>query len=76
MENLWAIEKSNILALSLGHGILWMAGLVGIGIGVRGLNNQFNKQKKAEEVIIRDKQEWEQTFNVVLDLIMILDDQH
>jgi len=39
-----AIAQSHILALCVGHGLLWLAGLVGIGLGFRRLNHQIQKR--------------------------------
>ena len=49
MASLWAIEQSQILTLSLGHGILWLFGMVGIIRGTYRLNNQVTKRKRAEQ---------------------------
>ncbi len=76
MSDLWAVWSSHIRALSFGHGLLFVVGLVGIGFGSRRLSKQFEERKQVENVIIRTKQEWERTFNVVPDLIAILDDKH
>jgi PAS domain S-box-containing protein len=48
---LWAVESSNMLSLLLGHGLLLMVGLVGIGIGARRLSKQITKRKQAEEAL-------------------------
>lgn len=42
-------------------------------VGFRGLGRDITEQKKAEEAILQSKTEWEQTFDAVPDLIMILD---
>ncbi len=42
-------------------------------VGCQGIAEDIADRKKAEEVILRAKDEWEQTFDVVPDLLMILD---
>jgi hypothetical protein len=49
MSPLWAIERSHLLVLSLGHSLLWLVGLVGIGLGSRRLSKQITDRKKADE---------------------------
>ncbi len=51
MSPLWAIERSHLLALSLGHSLLWLVGLVGIGLGSRRLSKQITDRNKAEEAL-------------------------
>ncbi|MBL7218403.1 MAG: PAS domain S-box protein [Desulfobacteraceae bacterium] len=46
-----AIAQSYILALCVGHLLLWLAGLVGIGFGFRRLNQQIHKRIGVEEVL-------------------------
>jgi PAS domain S-box-containing protein len=43
---------------------------------LEGVIIDITVRKRAEEEIIRAKEEWEQTFNTVPDLIAILDDKH
>lgn len=51
MSPLEAIERSRILTLSLGHGLPYLFGLVGLGLGTSRLNKQVEGRKKAEEAI-------------------------
>ena len=51
MSPLWAIERSHILILSLGHGLLYLVGLVGLGLGASRLSKQVVERKKAEEAL-------------------------
>ena len=76
MSPLRVVERSYLLTLYLGHGLLWLVGLAGIGLGARRLNKQIIGRKQAEEIAVRAKQEWERTFNAVPDLIAIIDDKH
>ena len=45
-------------------------------VGVRGIVLDITERKRTEQQIMQAKQEWEQTFNTVPDLIAILDDKH
>jgi PAS domain S-box-containing protein len=44
--------------------------------GLIGYFKNITERKRAEEAVLRAKQEWERTFDAVPDLIAILDDQH
>lgn len=74
MSPLWAIEQLHIITLSLGHGLIWLVGLAGLGLGTRCLSKQIIEREKAEEATIRAKKEWELTFDAVSDFIMIVDE--
>ncbi len=41
-----------------------------------GMVHDITERKRAEEATLRAKEEWEQTFDTVPDLVAILDDQH
>lgn len=60
MSPLWAVERSYLLTLYLGHGLLWLVGLVGIGFGARRLSKQINKRKRAENELKRHKDHLEE----------------
>ncbi|MBW2219940.1 MAG: PAS domain S-box protein, partial [Deltaproteobacteria bacterium] len=49
MSSLWTVERSHLLTLFMGHSLLWLIGLVGIGLGTRRLSKQIAERKKAEE---------------------------
>ena len=49
MAHLRSVERSHILTLSLGHGLLLMVGLAGIGIGKRLLSKHIDSHKQAED---------------------------
>jgi diguanylate cyclase (GGDEF)-like protein len=51
MEPLRAIERSQIANLTLAYGLLWIMGLIGIGIGALSLRKQMLQREKAEEEI-------------------------
>jgi PAS domain S-box-containing protein len=46
-----AIAQSHIFALCVGHGLLWLTGLFGIGFAFRRLNQQILKRKGMEGVL-------------------------
>ena len=46
-----AITQSHILGLCVGHGLLWLVGLVGIGFGFRRLNQQIHQRIGVEQAL-------------------------
>jgi PAS domain S-box-containing protein len=48
----------------------------GEAIGASSIARDITEAKRAEQSILQAKQEWEQTFNSVPDLIAVLDKQH
>jgi PAS domain S-box-containing protein len=51
MEPLLAIYRPHILVVSLGHGMLWLLGLVGLGLGTTRLKQQILEREQAEEAL-------------------------
>jgi signal transduction histidine kinase len=49
MAPLWAVERDRMLASAQGHGLTWLIGFVGIGLGARRLRRQVDRRKEAEE---------------------------
>ncbi len=49
MEPLWAISHRLRLRLLIGHGILWLMGLVGIAFGMQRLMRSDQERNRAEE---------------------------
>jgi PAS domain S-box-containing protein len=45
-------------------------------VGTRSIFIDITARKQAEEALVRAKEEWERTFDVMPDLVMILDDRH
>ncbi len=45
-------------------------------IGIYGSSRDITERKKAQDAILQAKKEWEQTFDAVPDLIMLLDKNH
>ncbi len=44
--------------------------------GVAGVLRDISERKETEAVLLRAKQEWERTFNSVMDLVAIIDPEH
>jgi len=65
MAPLMVIAQSHNLALCVGHGLLWLAGLVGIGFAFRRLNQQIHKRMGMEEVL----RESEEKYRTILESI-------
>jgi two-component system, cell cycle sensor histidine kinase and response regulator CckA len=51
-----AVERSQILTLSLGHGLLWLCGLAGICFGSRRLGQYLSERGLAEEALSRSEE--------------------
>ena len=51
MEPLWANARRSIVALSLGHIMLWLIGLGGIVIGTKRLRKSQREQNRAEDAL-------------------------
>lgn len=49
LEPLWNAAKMKMLAVSMGHGLLWVIGLAGIGLGVRDLRKEVGNRLSAQE---------------------------
>ena len=60
MEPLWAIAHRHTLRLMLGHGLLWLMGLVGIALGMQRLTRSEHKRNKAEEALKKYAEQLEQ----------------
>jgi class 3 adenylate cyclase len=57
MSPMWALEKSRMMALGGGHGLIWLFGLIGIVLGASRLSFQIDKRRKAEEAVRRSEAE-------------------
>jgi len=51
MAPLSAVERSRVLSLSLAHGLIWLTGLAGIGLGMHHLSRQVKERRRAEETL-------------------------
>ncbi len=51
MAPLWRIERARIVGISIAHGLVWLAGLLGIVAGTRRLEHQEGARAKAAEAL-------------------------
>ena len=51
MTRLRAVERQQAAVVVLGHGGLWLLGLLGIGLGTRQVSQRINERKQAEEAV-------------------------
>lgn len=49
MQPLWAGSRNEIIALTIGHGTLWLFGLFGLYIGAKSVNSRMRELKQAEK---------------------------
>ena len=49
MEPLWTVARVNTLSLWLGHGVLWLLGVVGASLGGQRLRRSEKERERAEE---------------------------
>ena len=59
MESLRAIEHKSILTFTLAHGLLWLAGLIGIGFGTQRLRRSELERKRADTEVKKLNEELE-----------------
>ena len=52
-----AIEQSTVFTLYVLYGLLWLTGLIGIGLGISRLNQQIHKRKRVEEKLRNSHQQ-------------------
>lgn len=48
----------------------------GVFLGFRGIDRDITERKRVESTLLRAKEEWEATFEAMLDPVMLLDNQH
>lgn len=58
MAPLMAITQSHNFALFIGHGLIWLAGLAGIGFGFHRLKQQISKRLEVEEVLLDSEEKF------------------
>jgi two-component system, cell cycle sensor histidine kinase and response regulator CckA len=68
MKPLWAMERSRISTLLLGHTFLWLLGLVGLGFGGRRLAEQIAERRHAEESLTHNRNRLERINDCLLEL--------
>jgi len=70
-----AIERSHILTLIAGHGLLWVAGLFGIGFGMRRLNQQIHERIEAEKSLRESEERFITAFeSAALGMVLVSPD--
>jgi diguanylate cyclase (GGDEF)-like protein len=59
MSPLWAAAKPTQISLFFGHGLLWLLGLVGLGLGARRLKRTMEAREHAEAALQDSNQKLE-----------------
>ena len=59
MEPFWAIERKHVITFALVYGLLWMAGLCGLGLGGQRLMRTERERRQAEEALQKAHEELE-----------------
>ena len=73
MKPLWAMERSRIFTLLLGHTLLWLLGLVGLGLGAHRLADQVTERKRAEDALQNSHSLLVATLESTADGILVVD---
>ena len=68
MASLWEIGRSHIRALLAGHGVIWLMGMVGIGIGASRLNHNVKERRRAEVALRETNRKLAETESLKEDL--------
>jgi signal transduction histidine kinase/ActR/RegA family two-component response regulator len=68
MKPLWAMERSRILTVLMGHSLLWVLGLAGLGFGARRLADQVAERKHADESLKHNRHRLERINDCLLGL--------
>jgi PAS domain S-box-containing protein len=58
IEPLWAGVFRNEAGVLMGHGFFWLVGLVGIGLGWRGVNQRFSERARAEQALRQSEERY------------------
>lgn len=67
--------KKRMLSLGLGHGILWLLGLTGIGIGARTLSRRIKEREKAYFALQESEDRSRSILATSLDAIITIDSE-
>ncbi len=69
MSPLLRAARGEFLALSIGHGVLWLLGLVGLFVGGKRLEKGIEGQETAENALIRSHGELKEANSMIMDSI-------
>ena len=58
MASFWAIERPQKLTLLVGHGLLWLVGMVGLTLGTRRFRQQVGDQERAEAALYESEEKF------------------
>ncbi|MCK4963977.1 MAG: DUF3365 domain-containing protein, partial [Dehalococcoidia bacterium] len=72
MEPYRAVALGHILPLTLGHGIFWILGLSGLGLGTLHLNRRVRERERAEEALRERERFLGSVFQSIQDGLSIL----
>jgi PAS domain-containing protein len=70
-----AIERSHILTLFAGHGLLWIAGLLGLGFGMHHLKQQVHERIEAEKTLLESEEKYRNLIERANDGVIIVQDE-
>ncbi|MFA5241417.1 MAG: EAL domain-containing protein [Sulfuricella sp.] len=68
-----AVEKERIVSLGLGHGILWLLGLSGIGFGARQLGRRISERESVYFALKESEDRSRSILSTSLDAIITID---
>ncbi len=63
-----AIGQSTVFTLYVLYGLLWLTGLIGIGVGISRLNQQLHKRKRAEEKLRESRQQLQNLSSQLIEI--------
>lgn len=75
MEPFQNIMAAHVHIFFITHILIWLSGLLAIFFAAQRLNKSESERRQAEEAIRRAKEDWEQTFDAIPDLIAILNNE-
>lgn len=68
-----AVEKERMLSLGLGHGILWLLGLSGIGFGARQLGRRISERESVYFALQESEEKIQRDFHLQQALAAVLE---
>ena len=73
MASLWAAKQQHLNAIWMGHIVLWLMGLSGIGVGFLGLNKRINERERVQQALKNSEQRQGQIVNFLPDATWVID---